>query len=137
MAEAVFRHKVEEANLSDKIECDSAGVSYASFGDSVHPHTMATLASNGIYYDHTPRRIYGSDLQDFDYALAMDTSVLQSIWGMGKGRAKVEPFMKYTRIRGFEEVPDPIRTNNFELVYNLVSDASDGFLAVLRQKYNL
>jgi protein-tyrosine phosphatase len=47
MAEAIFRHKVEEAGLFGQIEAGSAGIR-AREGDPVTPAALAVLAAHGV-----------------------------------------------------------------------------------------
>ncbi len=56
MAEAVFRHLVEQAGLSDQILVDSAGTSDYHIGERAHPGTRAVLRDNGIEYEGVPVR---------------------------------------------------------------------------------
>jgi protein-tyrosine phosphatase len=61
------------------------------------------------------------DLSAFDYILAMDNDVLKSIWALGRGTAKVQPFIKYAPNSGLDHVPDPMHESSFEEVYSLIS----------------
>ena len=137
MAQAVFAAKVADAGLSGEILSDSAGVSYQTFGSDIHPSVHEILAGKGIDYAHTPRRITKTDLDTYDHVLAADLSVLKSVWGMGKGKAKVEALLKYAPLAGASEVPDPLKTGNFSLVYDLVDTAAAGLLAKLKSAHQL
>lgn len=137
LAEAVFRHKVAKAGLSDQIHCDSAGVGYLAPGAWPHSGTVEILDSHDIEINHRSRRITAADLDRFDYILALDSEVLRSIWSMGRGRAVVEPLLKYAPNQPNADVPDPVVTHNFSLVYNLVDISTDGLLDALRQHHSL
>ena len=48
MAEAVFKHLIEEADLSDQFHIDSVGTISYHVGESTHPGTQRVLAVHGI-----------------------------------------------------------------------------------------
>ncbi len=137
MAEAVFRHKVDELGLSDSIQTDSAGVSFSSIVANPHDRVIQILSEKGISCSHQSRRIQTADLSHFDYVLAADTTVLRSIWGMGKGKAKVQSLMKYALGSDYTEIPDPIKTDKFELTYDLIDKSTDGLLKFIRETHEI
>jgi protein-tyrosine phosphatase len=137
MAEALLRHKIDQAGLQDRIEVDSAGISLWKEGAEPHEGTVAALKSHGIVCNHLARAIHGSDLQTFDYILAMDNEILKSIWSMGKGKARAFPIVRYAAGSGVDRVADPIRTHKFDECYDLLDKACDGFLANLRRTHSL
>ena len=73
MAEAVFRHKLEQNGLDDDWSCDSCGTHGYHAGEGADPRTIDTLKKHGV--DHvglTSRPLVGADYTDFDLILAMD-----------------------------------------------------------------
>ncbi len=137
MAEAVFQHKVREAGLEDKITSDSAGTGDWHVGQPPHAGTRRILAKNAITYQHQARQIRSHDLDAFDYVLTMDDANHRDVKTMRLGKAQIRPFLAYAPQSEFHEVPDPYYTGNFEEVYQLVSDASDGLLQQIRQDHHL
>jgi protein-tyrosine phosphatase len=138
MAEAVLRHKVAEAGLSDRIEVDSAGTGDWHVGNPPHPGTRSILSEMGISTTGMyGRQITGDDLSEFDYVLTMDESNLRNVLAMATSgnRAGVRPFMSYAADTGVAEVPDPYHTGGFPEVYRLVNAACDGFLESVRQEH--
>jgi protein-tyrosine phosphatase len=142
MAEAVFRHKVRQAGLADRIQADSAGTGSWHVGERPHSGTRRLLAAKAIDYDHAARVIEPSDLSRFDYILTMDSDNLETVRAIAKragsaSRAKVAPFLDFAANSRLSDVPDPYYTGNFEEVYSLVDAAADGLLSAIRQAENL
>lgn len=137
MAEAVFKHKVALAGLSDVIQADFAGTSNWSIGEQPHSEVRKILDQNNISYDHKSRIISPIDLAEFNNIVTMDNKNLQAVTYLGKRKARLEPLLKYAPGCGYGEIPDPMGTGNFDLVYELVSRASDGLLAALRKTHEL
>lgn len=137
MAEAVFAHRVHAAGLQDSIEVDSAGTGHWHVGQSANPGSLTILEREDIPYDGRARLLTGDDLEEFDYIVAMDRQNQADIMAMGSGRAKVVLFMQFAPQAGVAEVPDPYYDGRFEVVYELVKQASDGLLAAIRKVHAL
>lgn len=89
MAEAVFRHKVKQAGLADKMTVDSAGIGSWHVGEEPHEGTKKLLAKNGLSVEGMKgRQIDRRDLERFDYILAMDTDNLQALQNCKKKRGR-------------------------------------------------
>ena len=78
MAEAVFRHLVEEAGLRSSIEIDSAGV-MAMDGSPPHPLTVAACAAHGVVASGQARQLFRDDLFSSDHVLLADASNLRRL----------------------------------------------------------
>jgi protein-tyrosine phosphatase len=143
MAEAVLRHMVDQAGLSDKIQVDSAGTSSEELGNITHPGTLRILNKHHIPHDASryARQISQHDFQDFDYLLAMDKGHLNRIRHIAEGRdAKLILFLSYAKQLGkvaVEEVPDPWYTGQFDETYELVTKGCAAFLDYLRAEHKL
>lgn len=143
MAEAVLRHLVAEAGLSDPIEVDSAGTSDEEVGNPIHRGTLQVL--NKHHISHEPRRyarqITRADMQDFDYLLAMDKGHLARLGRFTEAnKATFALFLQYANEAGttpVQEVPDPWYTGRFDETYDLVTKGCAAFLAYLRQRHGL
>ena len=122
MAEAIFRHQVEQAGLSAQIETDSAGTTDYHLGEPPHRGTMAVLRSNTIDYSHRARRIAADDLAGFDYIVSMERDVHDAICRLDRGNNAhctllLAELPGNTRL----DVPDPYYTGNFEEVFALLT----------------
>ena len=136
MAEAVFQNMVNQAGLSDEFVIDSAGTGGWHVGERAHPGTLAVLERHGIPYDGRARQIERSDLDEFDYVLAMDRENLSYILRNSSGiRSEVGLFLSFARERGLvhtNEVPDPYFDNKFDHTYELVVRGCSALLDHIR-----
>ncbi|HCJ51801.1 MAG TPA: phosphotyrosine protein phosphatase [Gallionella sp.] len=137
-AEAVFRHYVENAELSASIQIDSAGTHDYHIGHA--PDARAQQAAQQRGYDMSNlrgRQVDSLDFERFDYILAMDKAnlaILQYLAPRGC-KKQVGLFLDYARHYRVREVPDPYYggAQGFELVLDMVEDAAQGLLQHIRQ----
>lgn len=136
MAEAVFQHMVNQAGLENEFLIDSAGTGGWHVGETAHPGTLAVLSAHNIPYDGRARQINRSDLDEFDYVLAMDRDNLTFILRNSSGvRAEIGLFLSFARERGLvhtNEVPDPYFDDKFDQTYELVTRGCTALLEHLR-----
>ena len=135
-AEGVFRKKVEQRQLSERFEIDSAGTSSWHIGSPPDTRTVSAAATRN--YDLSSlrgRQVNAQDFHRFDYILAMDEENLAVLREMEPDscRAKSLLFLTYAKNYNDREVPDPYYGGDrgFALVLDLIEDACDGFLAEL------
>jgi protein-tyrosine phosphatase len=140
LAEGVFRHVVEEAGLSDRIEIYSAGTSAYHTGAQPDARTVAVAARRGVHLKHEARQITAGDLHDYDYVLAMDRSNLAKIErlaeSVGPHRAEVVLLRQFDETAGADlEVPDPYfgGPDGFEDVHDMVERGCRGLLEHIRE----
>ena len=139
-AEGVFRHKVSEAGLSDRIHIDSAGTHAYHIGNPPDPRSQqAALKRNFDLSAQRARKVKVNDFAEFDYVIAMDISNeedLQAICPEGL-EDKIYLFLKFARNTDKKEVPDPYYggINGFEIVLDLIEDAADGLIAHLQEHH--
>ena len=141
-AEAVFRHGVESAGLTQYLEVDSAGTHAYHVGEA--PDSRAQVAAQGRGFDLSPlrgREVLDTDFDQFDYILAMDhenLAHLQRLQAAGS-RAKLGLLLDYAT--GFEgqAVPDPYfgGDNGFTLVLDLVEMACAELLLTIVREHGL
>ena len=139
-AEAVFRHYVESAGLSEHILIDSAGTHDYHIGDK--PDSRAQRAAQQRGYDMSNlhgRQVGKEDFRQFDYVLAMDganLAILQRI-NPPDSDSQVGLFLEYARHHSEREVPDPYYggADGFERVLDMVEDAAQGLLEEIRQQH--
>ena len=138
-AEGVFRHVVAERNLAKLFEIDSAGTSDWHVNKSPDGRTVKAAAKRG--YDLSSfrgRQAVADDFEHFDYILAMDESNLSNLRAIAPAnhRAHLGLFLDFADNFDQQEVPDPYYggADGFELVLDLIEDASDGFLEQVLDK---
>ena len=140
MAEAIFKHQVKEAGLSDVIWVDSSGTSNYHQGEQPHPGTRRVLLDHGIRYTHRSQQVHRHDLVEADYLVAMDRSNLRSLKRLDRGGVtdgKPSLLLDYAPDSGLVDVPDPYYEGNFERVYRLVEAGCAGLLAHIRKEHKL
>jgi protein-tyrosine phosphatase len=135
MAEAVFRHQVQEAGLEEQFEIDSAGTSSWHVGEKAHRGTRRVLASHEISYDGRSRQITSADNEkDWNYIIAMDQSNMRELRRTFSDHPKLYLLLDFATQNDIRDVPDPYFNGNFESVYWLVEDGSRGLLAEIRRQ---
>jgi len=135
MAEAVFRHILEEEGLGNRIRVDSAGTGSWHAGESPDTRSVRTAANHGVTLSGSARQVQPEDFQNFDYVVAMDVSNLDNLERFREG---VGGTTALYLLREFDpdggpgaEVPDPYYggPGGFEDVYAMVERSCRGLLA--------
>ena len=132
-AENIMNHLIEEAGMTDKITCDSAGTSGYHIGASPDRRMNAAASKRGIELQGKSRKLKPSDLQQFDLILAMDRENYQDILYLdreGKYEDKVRLMCDFATNKIDKEVPDPYYggQDGFDYVIDLLFDACSGLL---------
>lgn len=133
-AEAVLRHKLQQAGLQGRVMVDSAGTHGYHSGEAPDPRAIAAASRRG--YDLKPLRarpVQPEDFHRFHWILAMDEDNLA--WLRSKAPAghvaRVELLLDQARPPPAEtQVPDPYYGGpaGFDHVLDLVEGACDGFV---------
>lgn len=130
MAEAVFRHLVSQAGLSERFEIGSAATSPWEVGNPPHPGTRAVLKQHQIPLDPAKRsvQIRRADLDGVDYLIGMDYENLVDLRRLSNGATHVYRLMEFAGPDYPADVPDPYYDGNFEYVFELVEAGCRGLL---------
>ncbi|UXY20828.1 low molecular weight phosphotyrosine protein phosphatase [Streptomyces cynarae] len=140
MAESLFRARIEEAGLDDRVEVDSAGTGGWHEGDGADPRTVAVLEENGYGSDHVARQFQSSWFSRLDLVIALDSGHLKALRRLAptpEDAAKVRLLRSYDPAAdGDLDVPDPYYggMDGFEECLEMVEAASLGLLAAVREK---
>lgn len=133
-AEAVFRHKAKEMGL--ELNIDSAGTHGYHIGKAPDKRSQAAGEARGYSFKGLHcRRVEKDDFEKFDYILAMDSENYQNLIKMSEPQYQDRIHMMLSFGNSdFEEVPDPYYggRKGFELVLDLIEDASDGLINKLK-----
>ncbi len=131
-AEAVLRHRLVAAGLSDRVDVDSAGTGGWHAGDPPDARAQRHALLRG--YDLArlrARRVAESDYERFDLLLAMDEDNLAEL-------RRLKPVGSRAEVRLFAaaEVPDPYAggAQGFENVLDQIELASDELVVDLRSR---
>ncbi len=139
-AEAVFRHYVENAGLSEYILIDSAGTHDYHIGSPPDLRTQRAAQQRGYdLNDLRGRQVEAADFWRFDYVLAMDKANLFILDKLAPsdGSKRAQLFLEYARHHTEREVPDPYYggADGFERVLDMVEDAAQGLLQHIRTQH--
>lgn len=145
MAEAVMRHLVKEAGLTDAIDVDSAGTGDWHIGRPPHEGTRKQLDQHRISYAGMKARLVDeSDFELFDYIVCMDSNNKRDVQAMLNGSAKqlksreqLFTFMELLPDHGVKDVPDPYYSGNFSYVYELVDAGCRQLLTKIKTDLSL
>ncbi|MGG1662416.1 low molecular weight protein-tyrosine-phosphatase [Brevibacillus sp. NRS-1366] len=135
MAEAVFRHLVEQEGLSGQISIDSCGIGGWHAGERPHNGTQKVLTQKGIAHDTLrARQITSRDFLDYDYIVCMDDENLSALNRMTPAGKKVYRLLDFAPSTKEQNVEDPYYTGRFEHVYELVLAGCQGLLEEIKTK---
>lgn len=110
MAEAVFKHRVNELGYSQYFKkIDSFGTAAYHVGSNPDSRSAKTCRKHGVPVSHSAQQIHHSDFKNFDYVIGMDTSNLSDLKYMKPRDSKtvVELFGNWnTKDSGFQNIVD-------------------------------
>ncbi len=132
MAEAVFRHMLEERGLGERFAADSAAVSAEEIGNPVYPEANRTLVAHGLpASNHHAWQLTRADYDRYDFFIGMDQENIyrmRQIFG-GDSQHKVGLLLAYTEHP--REVEDPWYTGRFDRVFDLITQGCQALLEAL------
>ena len=138
-AEGVFRQKAIKNGFD--VHVDSAGT--AGYHKAAPPDKRSQQVAKARGYDLSTlkcRRVTEDDYEYFDYIIAMDKANQSDLERKcpEEYQHKISLFMSHSQSE-FDEVPDPYYGGGkgFELVLDLIEEASDGLLLKLSQQVSL
>jgi protein-tyrosine phosphatase len=139
-AEAIFRSRVNAANLEHLIQIDSAGTHDYHIGEAPDPRTQSAARLRGYNLSALRgRQVDVTDFARFDYVLAMDEANLSILKRMRPrdSNSHLGLFLEFAERHQEREVPDPYfgGIDGFELVLDMVEDAADGLFRHIRQQH--
>lgn len=136
MAEAIFKHLVDEEGLAGKFHIESAGTGKWHVDQPPHPGTLDVLRRNAVNSQPKfARQINGSDFQTFDYIIAMDAENVADI--QARFGIQVHKLMEFAPQSLIRDVPDPYYDGNFDLAFRLIYAGCTGLLEHIRQAEHL
>lgn len=131
-AEVVFADAAAAAGL--QVEVDSAGTGDWHLGAPPHPPAIEAARRRG--YDLTAlraRQVTAADATRFDVIIAMDRANQRDLARLLPG-ASVSLMLDHGPDKGFQDVPDPYFTDDYEATLDLIEEASAALVAQLAQK---
>lgn len=139
-AEGIFRHRLEEKGLTDRVLADSCGTAGWHEGKAPDSRSIETAMSRGIDLSGLrARQFRASDLDTFDYILTMDRQNLADVRDIWRQQGGTEPrlFLDLLPDNPAEEVPDPYYGGDegFRSVFDLIESASDALIADIQARF--
>ncbi|MCW1360890.1 low molecular weight protein-tyrosine-phosphatase [Campylobacter sp. CCS1377] len=136
MAEFVMKDLIKKANLEEKFSITSAGTSGEHDGEGMHRGTKNKLVSLNIEHQNfTSKRLTQKLCDESDFLITMDNSnfnhVIKNFQGVKNKTFKIIDFAKNL---GYDEVPDPWYSGNFDETYEIISKACKNFLQSLEDE---
>lgn len=137
-AEGIFKTKVKEQGLSDKITVDSAGTSGYHIEELPDLRMRKHATRRGYTLDSLSRKFTVNDFDNFDLILVMDDNNHRDVMRLApdlESEKKVYRMMDFSQDFVYDHVPDPYYSgaDGFELVLDLLEDSCDGLLNKIKK----
>ncbi|QEX19768.1 phosphotyrosine protein phosphatase [Hypericibacter terrae] len=137
-AEGLFRHRIREAGLEDRLSGDSAGTEGYHVGDAPDPRAIAEAARHGVEIgDLRARQLDRADFQRFDLLLGMDRSHLAFMRRLAppEVQTRMALLLAHAPDCGRAEVPDPYYGGEaqYRLSYRLIDAGVAGLMRYLAE----
>ncbi len=137
-AEGAFRRVLQERAPELTVHVDSAGTHAYHVGGAPDDRAQRAAKRRGIdLSQQRARKIRQEDIANFDLVLAMDELNVELLREASppEYHDRIKLFLEFAPHLGRSDVPDPYYggTNGFELVLDLIEDASIGLLEQLRK----
>ena len=141
-AQGVFEYLLENEQLSDRIQVESAGTHAYHIGEKPDERASAAALKRGVDLStQHARRVSAEDFETFDYVLAMDRSTYEDLAAAcpPEHLSKLHLFLEFSPDLEVAEVPDPYYggATGFERVLDLIEQAAAALLADIRQQRGL
>ena len=140
-AHGVFQALVEKHDLAAAIQVESAGTHSYHVGNPPDARSQATARQRGVDLSGlTARRFVSADFTEFDYLLGMDNSNIADMRAIkpADATAQLQLTLEYSQKFSETEVPDPYYgEDGFELVFDMIDDASRGLLQHIRSEHQV
>jgi protein-tyrosine phosphatase len=137
-AEGAFRRVLHEQAPELSVHVDSAGTHAYHVGGAPDRRAQRAAERRGIdISQQTARQVRQEDFANFDLVLAMDELNVELLRESSPPEYydRIKLFLDFAPHLGRSNVPDPYYggSNGFELVLDLIEDASVGLLEQLRK----
>ncbi|HLW09446.1 MAG TPA: low molecular weight protein-tyrosine-phosphatase [Fermentimonas sp.] len=142
-AEGIMKRIVEKNDFQEIIEVDSAGTSGWHEGELPDERMRAHGDRRGYDFSSKARKFNKADFDNFDYIIVMDENNYNNVRSLANNKEQVDKIKMMTEFSiqnpHHNYIPDPYYgdASGFELVLDLLEDASEGLLQEIKKKYSL
>jgi len=128
MAEGLLRYYLQQTELRDRVEINSAGTQASQPGSRPDQRAQKVMALRGINISRIKaRRATARDLVRSDFVFAMDESNLRDLWQLNlpEHQDKLSLLLSHHAGQPLLEVPDPYygSIEAFERVFQILDEA--------------
>jgi protein-tyrosine phosphatase len=137
-AEAIFKQTAAVHLLPAKI--DSAGTSAWHAGEAADSRMRKVAKDRGYNITSLSRKVTPDDFSNFDLIIAMDDMNYYDLLDMAKTEEeqnKIHKMTSFLKRKDYNHIPDPYfgGSKGFDLVIDLLEEASNGLVEYLTEKY--
>lgn len=127
MAQCVLSDMVQKKNLGEEFIIESSATSTEEIGNPIHRGTVNKLNEVGIkVLNHRAVQLKKSDLEKYDYFIAMDSANVRNMKRILGDGANIHPLLEYAGLD--RDIADPWYTGDFDETYSDVVLGLEGFL---------
>ncbi|WP_257936653.1 low molecular weight protein-tyrosine-phosphatase [Campylobacter lari] len=136
MAEFIMKDLLIKAKLNDKFTVSSAGTSGYHDGEDMHHKTKAILNSKNINSKpFCSQKLSLKMCEENDLIIIMDNSNYNDVVkNFPNFKHKIHKITSYALELGYDEVPDPWYSGDFDETYKILSKACKNLLQELDKK---
>ncbi len=134
MAEFIMKDLIKKANLEQDFFITSAGTSGEHNGENMHYGTKNKLTSLNIEHKNfTSKKLTQKLCDESDFLITMDNSNYKNVLKSYKNvENKTLKIIDFAPNLGYDEVPDPWYSGNFDETYTILSKACENLLKQLK-----
>lgn len=134
MAEFIMKDLIKKANLEQDFFITSAGTSSEHNGENMHYGTKNKLTSLNIEHKNfTSKKLTQKLCDESDFLITMDNSNYKNVLKSYKNAEnKTLKIIDFAPNLGYDEVPDPWYSGNFNETYTILSKACENLLKQLK-----
>jgi protein-tyrosine phosphatase len=136
MAEGLFRKRVKDLGLGDKIHIESRATSSWEIGNEPHQGTKKILKrEDALFDDMVSEKITTRDFDDYDFIIGMDDQNLKDLRKMAMDQYhKVFKYLDVCEDCKYTNVDDPYYTGLFEKTYEDIHKYMDMWIDIFKKQ---
>lgn len=133
MAEFVMKDLLEKEGRIGEFQISSAGISGEHNGEGMHYGTKNKLSVKNIKISNfVSKKLTQEMCDESDMIIVMDNMNLQNVKRVYKNvESKLRKMTDFAKGLGYDEVPDPWYSGNFDETYTIISKACMGLIKEL------